>query len=76
LFVKRFGVRRNEEYPDFGSNAEVYTNHRFTEIESLGPIVELQPKREIVHTETWEVYKEDEIPADLLGGKKLKDIIG
>jgi hypothetical protein len=76
LFVKRFGVRRNEEYPDFGANAEVYTNHRFTEIESLGPLVELQPKREIVHTETWEVYKEDEIPADLLGGKKLKDIIG
>jgi hypothetical protein len=75
LFVKRFGVRRNEEYPDFGTNAEVYTNHRFTEIESLGPLVELQPKREIVHTETWEVYKENEVPADLLGGKKLKEII-
>jgi len=75
LFVKRFGVRRNEEYPDYSSNAEVYTNHRFTEIESLGPLVDLQPRKEIVHTETWEVYREDQIPADLLGGKKLKEII-
>jgi hypothetical protein len=76
LFVKRFGVRRNEDYPDYGSNAEVYTNNRFTEIESIGPLVELQPKREIVHTETWEVYRENEIPNDLLGGRKLKDILG
>lgn len=75
LFVKRFGVRRNEEYPDYGSNSEVYTNHRFTEIESLGPCVDLQPKREIVHTETWEVYKDNEIPNDLLGGKKLREIL-
>ena len=75
LFVKRYGVRRNEEYPDYGSNAEVYTNQRFTEVESLGPFVDLQPKKEIVHTETWEVYKEDEIPGDLLGGKKLKEIV-
>lgn len=76
LFVKRFGVRRNEEYPDFGSNAELYTNHRFTEVESLGPLVDLPAKKEIVHTETWEVYRENEIPADLFGGKKVRDILG
>ena len=76
LFVKRFGVRRNEEYPDFGCNTECYTNHRFTEIESLGPLVDLHARKEVVHTETWEVYRENEIPGDLLGGKKVKDIIG
>lgn len=76
LFIKRFGVRRNEDYPDFGCNSEVYTNHRFTEIESLGPLVDLPPKKDIVHTETWEVYKESEIPGELLGGKTLKEILG
>ncbi len=75
LFVKRYGVRRNEDYPDYGSNAEVYTNHRFTEIGSLGPLVELQSKKELVHTETWEAYKEDEIPNDLMGGKNIKAIL-
>ena len=75
LFVKRFGVRRNEEYPDYGCNAEVYTNHRFTEIESLGPLVDLPARKDSVHTETWEVYRENEIPADLFGGKKVKEVI-
>ncbi len=75
LFVKRFGVRRSEEYPDYGSNTEVYTNHRFTELESLGPLVDLPPKKDVVHTETWEIYKEDQIPNDLLGGRKLEEIL-
>jgi len=75
LFVKRFGVRRNEDYPDFGSNSEVYTNHRFTELESLGPFIDLPAQKEVVHTETWEVYRDTEIPNDLLGGKSLEEIL-
>jgi hypothetical protein len=73
--VKRFGVRRDEEYEDYGCNSELYTNHLFTELESLGPVINLQPGEDIVHTETWEVYKDTEIPMDLFGGKTLQQVI-
>jgi hypothetical protein len=75
FFVKRFGVRRDKEYADYGSNSEIYTNHRATELESLGPMIDLHPREDIVHTETWEVYKDTEIPKDLLGGKSLQEIL-
>ena len=76
IFVKRFGVRRDEEYPDFGSNAEVYVNARALELESIGPFVELAPQGDVVHTETWEVHDVDKLPNDLLRGKQLDEILG
>lgn len=75
MFVKRFGVRSDEDYPDFGCNAEVYVNARALELESLGPLVELAPHVDVVHTETWEVYDSNEIPADLLRGRPLEEIV-
>ena len=75
IFVKRFGVRRDEEYPDFGCNAEVYVNARFLELESLAPLVEIAPQGDVVHTETWEVYDINAIPKELLGGKAVEEII-
>lgn len=76
MFVKRFGVRRDEEYPDYGSNAEVYVNARALELESIGPFVELAPQGDVVHTETWEVHDVDKLPNDLLRGKPLDEILG
>lgn len=75
FFLKRFSVRREETYPDNNCNAEVYTNDRFIELESLGPLVELQPQEEVVLTETWEVYELDLVPPDLFGGKTLKQVL-
>ena len=75
LFVKRFGVRRDEEYPDYGCNAEVYTNDRMLEIESLGALVDLKPGEEIIHTETWEIYETKAIPKELFNGKSLSAIL-
>lgn len=75
FFVKRFGVRRDEIYPDSGCNAEVYTNDQFTELESLGAIVDLKPREEIIHTETWEIYETDKIPKDLFGEKTLAEVL-
>ena len=46
LFVKRYGVRSDEEYPDYGCNSEVYANFRAVELESLGPLVELREREE------------------------------
>ena len=75
FFVKRFGVRRDKEYADYGSNAEVYVNHRAAELETLGPLIDLDPDEDIVHTETWEVYRDTEIPKDLLEGKTIQDVL-
>jgi hypothetical protein len=50
-------------------------NHRFTEIESLGPVIRLEPREEVVHTETWEIHKDSEIPKELLGGKTLEGFL-
>ena len=75
FFLKRFGVRRDRTYADYGCNAEVYTNHRTTELESLGALVALQPGEDVVHTETWEVYQDTEIPQDLFGEKSLEAIL-
>jgi len=76
FFIKRFGVRRDEVYPDHGCNAEVYANDRVLELESLGALVDLKPREEIVHTESWEVYETGNIPKDLFGGKSLDEVLG
>lgn len=75
FFVKRFGVRRDEVYPDNGCNAEVYATNRVMELESLGALVDLKPQEELVHTETWEVYEKNNIPRELLGGKTLAEVL-
>jgi hypothetical protein len=75
FFVKRFGVRRDEEYPDNGCNAEVSVTDRMIELESLGAFADLKPEEELVHTETWEVYKTSDIPRELLNDKTLNEVL-
>ncbi len=73
LFVKRFGVRSDATYPDYGCNSEVFSNHRTVELQSLGAVTELAPNRSVTHTETWEVYQEDKIPQDKFGTRSLRE---
>ncbi len=75
FFVKHFSVYRDEEYPDHGCNAEVYTTNRMIELESLGSLVDLKPEEELVHAETWEVYKTNDIPGELFGGRTLAEVL-
>lgn len=53
LFVKRFGFDPAAEYPDFGCNAEFYTDHTFIEVESLGPFRAVEPGETVEHVEIW-----------------------
>ncbi len=56
LFVKELnGVEG--VYPDYGSMVEVYTNDKFLELESLGPIRRIEPGSVNRHKETWRVIK-------------------
>jgi len=53
LFVKTFPLAEGAAYPDGGCNFETFTNGDMLEIESLGPLVTLQPGESTSHPETW-----------------------
>ena len=53
VFRKEFSFDPNAHYPDFGCNAEIYTNGLIVELESLSGLVELNPGQSIHHSETW-----------------------
>jgi hypothetical protein len=59
LFVKRFAAETSagQVYPDFGCNAEIYCCDAFIEVESLGPLVTLEPGASTRHIETWELHQ-------------------
>ncbi len=58
LFVKRFDFIDNAPYPDMNSNTEIYTAGSFVEVESLSPLIKLQPHDSIVHTERWQLFRD------------------
>lgn len=53
LFLKIFALPSLGPYPDLSCNAEVYTNHRFLELETLGPLERLEPGQTLQHSERW-----------------------
>ncbi len=54
LFVKWSAVHRDSElYVDRGVSVECYRDERFIEMETLGPLVTLQPGKRAVHREIW-----------------------
>ena len=57
LFVKKFDASPDEEYPDMGSSFEVFTNERFLELETLGPMRTLRPGESMEHVETWSLHR-------------------
>ena len=63
LFKKTFAAQTNANYPDNNSNAEIYCNEDFLELESLAPFVRLEPGQSVEHIETWEVR--DSLPTEL-----------
>lgn len=61
LFIKRASVISGAHYADFGCNFEVFTNPEFIELETLGPLVELQPAQTVEHEERWWLFAD--VPA-------------
>jgi hypothetical protein len=58
LFLKRFPLFREGEYPDFGCNFETYTGKGMLEVESLGPLTTLPANGGVVrHTERWFLHR-------------------
>lgn len=55
LFRKRFDLQVDRLYPDFGCNVESYCNNIFIELETIGPLVRLQPGEATTHLERWDI---------------------
>lgn len=55
-FVKSF-ERKDVPYPDYGSNAEAYTNNLFLELETLGPLRRVAPGAVNRYAERWRIVK-------------------
>ena len=55
LFIKHFAFFPGANYPDYGCNAEFYTEPGMLEIESLGPEVPIEPGDYAEHIETWQI---------------------
>jgi hypothetical protein len=51
----RNGERLDLPHVDFGCNTEVYCDQYLVELETLGPLVQLQPGEETWHSEQWEI---------------------
>ncbi len=57
-FVKRFAPHADRPHVDSNCNVEVYCNDEFIELETLAPLVQLEPGQSITHDETWEFYSD------------------
>lgn len=55
LFIKRFQPASDLPHPDFNCNAEVYCGDQFIELETLAPLVRLEPGQSTSHREVWQL---------------------
>ncbi len=53
--TKRFEPQPGKPHADAACNVEIYCNNEFFELETLGPLVTLQPGQSVHHIETWEI---------------------
>jgi hypothetical protein len=57
FFLKQFALHNPQAtYPDRNSSTELYTDSNILELESLAPLVQLQPNASASHTETWQLF--------------------
>jgi hypothetical protein len=61
LFVKTFIPVPGATYPDFGCSVETFTNADMLELETVGPMVKLEPGATVEHLENWYLFRD--VPA-------------
>ena len=57
LFIKRTKADASKTYADMGASYETFTNADMLELETLGPLVKLQPSATVEHVESWSLHK-------------------
>ena len=73
LFVKRFSYVEDARYPDLGCSVEAFTNADMLELETLGPLVGLEPGAAVEHVEHWHVFRD--VPAPRNDADVDRDIL-
>lgn len=73
LLVKRAGHDESREYADMGASGQIYSQHDFTELETLGPLTDLEPGEAALHREEWEIHLVDEAEAERLVSSRELD---
>jgi len=63
LFIKRYTADPTKTYPDFGCSFETFTNERFLELETVGPLADVQPGSGVQHVERWSLHKDVKLPS-------------
>jgi hypothetical protein len=73
LFVKRAAYVAGATYPDLGCSMETYASSEILEIETLGPLVRLEPQATVEHVEDWSLFdgvstprNDEDVLADIL----------
>lgn len=56
LLVKYSRHDESLTYPDMGASGQIYTQHDFTELESIGPLTALEPGETASHHEDWAIH--------------------
>jgi hypothetical protein len=57
VFIKKFGYNPALTYPDLNCNFETYTDASILEIETLGPMLLIEPGKKAEHNEEWSLHK-------------------
>lgn len=60
VFVKQHRPQPGA-HADFGCNAQAFTNHQILELETLGPLVRLDPGASVSHQEVWTLHRAPEL---------------
>jgi hypothetical protein len=71
LFIKQFIPYSGHPHPDKNVNTEMYIEDKCMELESLAPLVTLQPGESVEHIETWLVIEDFSAKASLEETAKL-----
>jgi hypothetical protein len=67
FFLKRFDPQLELAHPDLNTNTQLYCNSRYIELETLAPLTVLEPGQSSVHVETWEIYRDVDVPQSIAG---------
>jgi hypothetical protein len=62
MFVKKYRLLPNEEYPDYGSSFETFTDNYMVELETLGPLKTIAAGECAEHTEEWRLFDNVAVP--------------
>ena len=63
LFLKQIQPNPSAPYSDMGSRMELFTDSTMLEVETLGPLTQLEPHQTVEHVERWVLLKD--VPSSL-----------